>query len=114
MQRAKHGGELLPDALQALAPLITDWSFATEYERREKRASTGIDDLRTYYDRVGPRMRDIVAHLNRFPMGPLPAGEQALLQLALMFMEVALAVEFYGQPEVKRGFPRNRWIIAPR
>jgi hypothetical protein len=114
MQRNKQTTTALPGAFESLEPLVRDWSRGTEHERREKRASATFEALRAYYDRVGPRMREIAAHLDTFPMGTLPAPQQALLQLALMFMEVALAVEFYGQPEVKGGFPRHRWVISPR
>lgn len=107
---------VLPEQFAELAPLINDWAFATQYERRERRATASIEQLREYYELVGPKMRDIIAHLDRFPYGPessLPAPQRALLQLALIFMEVALAVEFFGQPEVERGFARHRWMIAP-
>jgi hypothetical protein len=115
MNRDEQQSTALPDGFAELAPLVKDWSFATEYQRRERRAGASIAELRTYYELVGPRVRDIIAHLNQFPYGPassLPPPQRALLQLALIFMEVALAVEFYGQPEVERGFPRNRWMIA--
>jgi hypothetical protein len=29
-----------------------------------------------------------------------------------MYMETAIAVEFFGQPEVPRGIARQRWVIA--
>jgi len=103
----------LPEAFELLEPLVAEWSLGSEHERREKRASSSFDELQSYYAQVGPRMRDVAAHLDGFPMGRLPAPQQRLLQLALMFMEVAIAVEFYGRPEIKDGFPRQRWAIAP-
>jgi hypothetical protein len=103
----------LPIGFESLEPLVAAWSFASEHERREQRASSPFAELQTYYALVGPRIRDIASHLDEYPMGVLPAPQQALLQLALMFMEVALAVEFYGQPEVRDGFPRQRWVISP-
>jgi hypothetical protein len=114
MPRAQDSRVTLPEAFQELAPLVQAWSHTSEYARREKRATASIEELRAYYDLVGPKMREIAAHLNPYPMGALPAPQQALLQLALIFMEVALAVEFYGQPEVPGGFPRSRWVITPR
>ena len=113
MPKQKTTG-MLPDTFAGLEPLLDAWSLATENERREKRATSTFGELRAYYELVGPRVRDIAAHLDAHPMGTLPAPQQALLQLALMFMEVALAVEFYGQPEVRDGFPRQRWVISSR
>ena len=103
----------LPAGFQSLEPLVAAWSVSSEHARREQRASSSFAELQTYYALVGPRIRDIAAHLDQYPMGVLSAPQQALLQLALMFMEVALAVEFYGQPEVRDGFPRQRWVISP-
>jgi hypothetical protein len=104
----------LPDGFADLEPLVGDWSFGSEHDRREKRATSSFDELHAYYGLAGPRVREIAAHLDGFPMGTLPAPQQHLLQLAFMFMEVAMAVEFYGQPEVRDGFPRQRWVISPR
>jgi len=116
MSRIEQQSTMLPDDFAELAPLVEDWAFPTQYQRRERRATASMAELRAYYEMVGPRVRDIIAHLNRFAYGPessLPAPQRALLQLALIFMEVALAVEFFGQPEVERGFARHRWMIAP-
>lgn len=106
--------KVIPAGFASLEPLVSEWSLETQHERREKRATSAFSELRAFYDLVGPRVRDIAAHLDGFPMGALPAPQQTLLQLALMYMEVALAVEFYGQPEVEGWFPRQRWVISPR
>ena len=113
MQKTAQAGAL-PAEFQDLEHLVQGWSLETEYQRRERRATAEFPELRAYYDAVGPRMRDIAAHLDAYPMGTLPASQQSLLQLALMYMEVAIAVEFYGQPELRDGFPRQRWVISPR
>ena len=113
MQQTAQIGAL-PAEFRELENLVQEWSVATEHERRERRATAEFQELRAYYDVVGPRMRNIAAHLDAYPMGKLPAPQQSLLQLALMYMEVAIAVEFYGQPELRNGFPRQRWVISPR
>ena len=112
MQQANANLNSLPNGFHILECRIGDWALKTEQERREKRATSSFEELRAYYDVVGPQMRAIAAHLDTFPMGVLPGPELALLNLAQMFMEVAIAVEFYGQPELPRGFPRQRWVIA--
>jgi hypothetical protein len=102
----------LPDAFRDLERFASEWALATEYERREKRVGSSMEDLRDYYELVQPKMKEMVAHLNEFAMGALPSPQQALFYLALMFMEVAMAIEFYGQPELRGGFPRHRWLIT--
>ena len=113
MQQTAQIGAM-PTEFRELENLVQGWSLETEHERRERRATAEFPELRAYYEVVGPRMRDIAAHLDAYPMGILPAPQKSLLQLALMYMEVAIAVEFYGQPELKDGFPRQRWVISPR
>lgn len=104
--------DTVDESFQALTPLFSEWALMTESTRWEKRATSSMATLRDFYGRVGPCMPQIAAHLDAFAMGSLPPREKQLLGLALMFMEVAIAVEFFAQPEVPRGFPRQRWLAA--
>jgi len=103
---------MLPEAFKPLQPLVAEWALPTEHERREKRATSPMETIQDYYDLVGPQMRAIAAHLDTFAIGTLPEPETALFHLAQMYMETAIAVEFFGQPEVPRGIARQRWAIA--
>jgi hypothetical protein len=101
----------LPAPFADLQAFCDDWALATEFARSEKRATSSMADLKTYYAAVGPRMEAIARHLDQFPMDALPAAEKQLLYMALSYMEVAIAVEFFNQPEVPNGFPREKWRI---
>lgn len=101
----------LPDAFADLQAFSDDWALATELARSEKRATSSMAELKAYYGAVGPRMEAIARHLDQFPMKDLPAAETRLLYMALSYMDVALAVEFFNQPEVPSGFPREKWRI---
>jgi hypothetical protein len=69
-------------------------------------------ELRRYYDLVGPLVPAIAGHLDTFTMdAPLPDCDRRLFQLAQMYMEVAWAVEFVGEPEEPGQVPRHRWHI---
>lgn len=70
-------------------------------------------ELRNYYEKVQPRMVAIAEHLNHFEYQPakLPTAERHLLQLAYIFMETAMTMEFYHMPEPEGAFPRNRFVI---
>jgi len=68
--------------------------------------------LHEYYNLVGPLVPAIAAHLDTFTVNaPLPDPERRLFQLAQMYMEVAWAVEFVGEPEEPGQVPRQRWHI---
>jgi len=102
----------LPQGFESLAHLTADWVHATENARREKRATSSMEDLRAYYELVGPLVPAIAAHLDSFPVdAPLPPPELRLLRLAQMYMEVAWAVEFVGEPEEPGQVPRHRWRV---
>jgi hypothetical protein len=102
----------LPQGFESLAHLAAQWAHATEYARREKRATSSMSDLRAYYDLVGPLVPAIANHLDAFSVtAPLPAPERRLFQLAQMYMEVAWAVELVGEPEEPGQVPRQRWHV---
>lgn len=102
----------LPRSFESLAHLTGEWAHATENARREKRATSSMPELRAYYDLVGPLVPAIADHLDMFPVNaPLPDPDRRLFQLALMYMEVAWAVELVGEPEEPGQVPRHRWHI---
>lgn len=102
----------LPRGFESLAYLAGEWAHATENARREKRATSSMPVLRSYYDLVGPFVPAIAEHLDSFSVSaPLPDPDRRLFQLAQMYMEVAWAVEFVGEPEEPGQVPRHRWHI---
>jgi len=91
-----------------------DWAPATESGRRERRATASMDELRAFYERLGPLVPAIASHLQAHPVDrPLAAAEDRLLRLAQMYMEAAWAVEVVGAPEEADQVPRERWRITP-
>jgi len=104
----------LPVALSPLLSLAAEWALPTEAARKEKRATSTMEQLKEFYDRVHPRVVEIGAHLDRYPMGSLPRDQERLFQLALMAVEVAMPIEFYRLPDLPppAAFPRDRFLIA--
>jgi hypothetical protein len=102
----------LPRGFENLVHLVGEWAHAAENARREKRSTSSMPELRAYYDLVGPLVPAIAGHLDTFSVNePLADPDRHLLQLALMYMEVAWAVEFVGEPEEPGQVPRHRWHI---
>ena len=63
---------------------------------RERRASaprettcSSAEELEEFYKAMIEKIEEIAAYLDRFPLENLPPREMVLLDLALMFMEVA-------------------------
>jgi hypothetical protein len=102
----------LPQGFENLAHLVARWAHDSEHARREQRATSSMAELREYYDLVGPLVPAIAEHLDTFPVSaPLPAPQCRLFELAQMYMEVAWAVEFVGEPEEPGQVPRERWRV---
>ncbi|MFZ5491297.1 MAG: hypothetical protein ACOY6E_02190 [Pseudomonadota bacterium] len=96
-----------------LEPLRGAWAIGDEAARNRKRLTSSMADLQDFYKALLARMDAIIGYLNALPLDALSPGEQALLDLALMFMEVAPAVEIYKHPDVPWGFAAERFRILP-
>ena len=91
-------GQSLPEPFSDLEP-FTDWALERERQRTEKREACTIDEVRAFYDAVFPRMQEIVAHLDAFPIDELPEQENRLFLLTLSIVEVSNLVERYKRRE---------------
>jgi hypothetical protein len=108
---AKDG--LLPAGFEELERLVAHWALESEHDRRERRATSQMEDLRAYYAQVGPRIVDIARHLDSFPADrQLPDAQRRLFRLGQMYMETAWAVEIIGAPEQAGQVPCSRWAIT--
>ncbi|WP_323760286.1 hypothetical protein [Immundisolibacter sp.] len=112
-----QGGEktmALPSQFADIEHLITaGWAIGDEAARNRRRRTSSMADLQAFYNTLLPRMDAIIQHLNQQSLPALAPGDQALLDLALMFMEVAPAVEIYKDPDVPWGFDAARFHILP-
>ena len=92
----------LPAAFADLEHFLPIWGLLeTQEQRYLVRQNLRITELRAFYDSMAPRLREVLDHLDRFPVDrPLPAQEEALYRLALGLTEAAAAIEVYGMPEV--------------
>jgi hypothetical protein len=82
--------------LERFAP----WALPTEEARMHKRLSSSMIELTDYYRTVLPRMEALAEHLSQFSIDDLPAVQKPLLYLGLMFMEAAVSVELFKDPDV--------------
>jgi hypothetical protein len=102
----------LPDQFRDLEPLARIWSLPTEAERHARRLASNSAELRALYDALMPRIEEMLAYLNAFPLEDLTSEGRDLLHLACSLAEIGPAVELYGQPEVPDGYDSRRFIPA--
>ena len=103
--------EILPDGFEDLAQFVPQWVYSTEKARNEFRVSQSQDDLQQFYDALLPRLNSIVNALSDYNLEALPRAAANLLELALMCMEVAPAVEYYNHPDVPNSVEYGRFEI---
>jgi hypothetical protein len=104
---------LLPSQFADLEPLASGWALATQRERERKRAASTVDEMRSVYDTLLPRLEPMLDYLNQFTLDNMPEDARRLFYLTLSFAEVAPYVECYGgQPSVPNSFEETRFIAV--
>jgi hypothetical protein len=95
------GEAMLPEPFSSLECFAeAGWCVETERERYTKRLQSAMPVLLEFYDAAFPRLREIIEHLDQFALDDLPEPERNLLSLAYSLIQVSLAVDMWGQPEV--------------
>lgn len=100
---------MLPRQFSALEGFVSEWALSTETERVRKRLSSSMEEIRAFYAAILPRMDEILAYLNQFPLDDMPTDAARLLYLCFSLAEVSLAVEWWGEPGVPDGYDPARW-----
>ena len=98
----------LPPEFAALEP-FAHWALATETARNRHRHESSVADIEAFVDAMLPRIDEIVARLNEFPLEAIPADLQGLDWMLLSVAEVAPVVEFYHRPDVPDGYDSRRF-----
>lgn len=102
----------LPAAFAELTPFL-DWALPTADERQTKRLSATSAQLKAFYDAVLPKLEDILAEADKFPLGGLPETHQPLYNIALSLAEVAPHIELYGGAVgVPYAFEEGRFVAV--
>lgn len=101
----------LPWEFTDLEPWADDWAAPTQAMRYERRHTSSMSELQTFYDRLLPRMDAVIAALDARPATDYDATEKQLLHLALMFIEAAMAVELFHEPDESTALPAGRYEI---
>ena len=104
--------------MSTVAALPTDFSHlerfiaftgATETARNHHRIDCTQDELDAFVSAVVPRLEQICAYLDSFPLDALPPDAQKLYYLMLSVAEAAPSVEGYRAPSVPYGYDSRRF-----
>ena len=103
----------LPQGFEDLQPLL-DWNLETMAQRRDRRMSSTMEELDSFYQGLLPHMDAVLEHLVGVDMaGPIDEGSQALLNLSKSLAEVAPAVEQFFEPTISYGYEMDRFTPGP-
>jgi hypothetical protein len=92
----------LPEAFSRLSQFST-WILPNEKARIEARLDTPYQETHDFYTAMLPELPGIMAYLKTVPVGSGTDEDRALASLAFAFVEIANAVELYGESEVPDG-----------
>ena len=87
----------------------SSWVLEDEVARRLKCAASSMEEIQAFYDSMLTSMDEILAHLNQYSLNDLAEPEKNLLSLALGFVEAAISVEMFEQPELVYGMSIERF-----
>lgn len=88
-----------PAGFEDLEP-FAEFALPTEAQRMARRLATPQATLVALYQTLLPRMEALAEHLAAWPVDDMPPDQRPLLWLGLMFMEAAVAVELFKNPDV--------------
>ncbi len=104
---------VLPHGFADLERFVPEWVHSTERERNAFRVAQPLEALRDFYDATLPRLEAIAAYLDGAELQRLNRAQGNLLELALMTMEVAPAIEYYNAPDVPNSVAFEKFEILP-
>ncbi|MDQ2648527.1 MAG: hypothetical protein M3Z03_03105 [Actinomycetota bacterium] len=89
----------LPAAFADLEPFI-EWAIPTEEERYQKRLASTIEELRAFFDAIGPRAAEAREYLDKQYGRDMSIEDQRLLWMMFSLICISYAVEVFGVPAV--------------
>ena len=72
----------LPTEFGDLEPYL-DWDLDTEPERYAKRLASTMPEMQAFYDVAFPRLNDVIAYCDKFPLDDLPEDARTLMHHAV-------------------------------
>jgi hypothetical protein len=89
----------LPSEFVELEPHL-DWDLATEPERYAKRLASSMPQMQEFYNVAFPRLNDVIAYCDKYPMDDLPEEARTLMHLMQSLVMVSFPIEAWKQARV--------------
>ena len=89
----------LPAAFADLEPFGA-WVLETHAERYDRRLAVSMAEMQAFYDVAFPRLPEIIAHCNQYPVDDLPDDVKKLMHLVFSLIQASFPVEIWKQGRV--------------
>ncbi len=89
---------------------LAAWGLPTTEDRLEKRLESSMDEIRSFYEAMLPRLSEVIEYLNQFPLESIPEQDQPMARAALAMCEIDNAVNKWGAAVVDTGIDVRKFI----
>lgn len=103
---------LLPAGFETLEPFVARFSVAGTAHRAQLRSDTSREEREAFHAAAKDLIAPALDLLDKKPLGELDESERRLLNLALSFSHIALAVEVQGPDEERHAQLRSYMRIT--
>jgi len=71
-----------------------------------------MGEISAFYNAMTPRLKEVLAYLDRFSLQEMPQDARRLLYLSLALAEITIAVELFHEPKVTGGCDPERFVVV--
>ncbi|HEY8857290.1 MAG TPA: hypothetical protein VIM43_08050 [Rugosibacter sp.] len=89
---------------------LTTWGLPTTEKRLVKRLSSNMEEVRSFYDAMLPRLPEFIEYLNQFPLDAIPEEAHQLAWASLAMCEVDNAINKWNHITLDTGIDITRMI----
>ncbi len=106
-------GSRLPPGFVDLEKFLDYWDVSTSQERWARREAAPMEEITAFYHAVLPRLDDMQAYIDQYPLDALPEDAGRLMRLILALAHASIAVELHGRSKVLPNFhPQPLHVVA--
>ena len=99
----------LPSGFSSLESFVPEWALSNERDRYLKLHQSTLDQLKTFYDAMLPRMDEIMEFLKTQPLEGMAPEVENLYRLAMTFAETAHPLDLgWKDVDFPSAFPWER------
>jgi hypothetical protein len=102
----------LPTGFEALEPFVERFAASTTAERAARRSASTDEERQSFFQAAKDLVPAALDYLDTKPLDQFDESEQRLMNLALGFAHVALAVEVQGPDETRHAELRQHMRIT--